>query len=217
MSSVGDCQTCLLNNNLLSWLLVVSDAWCCCWSVLLCVDLVFFPFCDARYKRYRSDPWEGFIGEESEFIYLISEEKSRDIMLKTGKLLLWACIYIRLFWFTGFTYKGHKWLKWFLPLKLWFWKPFFQNTSVLFWHPIWKYWVEKFFFQTIGREKKNMVYSKLLWKYLDKCGMPWDRCWSGEMVNGDVYEKCTLSPCTYWTANNLCDHIYPNMGTGVVI
>ena len=37
--------------------------------------------------RYRSDPCDRFIGEESEFISLISEEKSRDIMLKTGKLL----------------------------------------------------------------------------------------------------------------------------------
>ena len=119
-------------------------------------------FCDARYKRYRSNPWEGFIGEESELISLISKENSRDIMLRTGKLLLWACIYIRLFWFTCFTYKEHKWLKWFLPLRLWFWKPFFQkNTSILFWHPIWRYWMENSF-QTI--DGKNMVYSKLLFK-----------------------------------------------------
>ena len=67
-------------------------------GVSYCVLIVFFPFCDARYKRYRSDPWEGFIGEESEFISLINEEKSRDIMLKTGKLLRWSCIYILLFW-----------------------------------------------------------------------------------------------------------------------
>ena len=37
------------------------------------------------------------------FIMLINKEKSRDIMLKPGKLLHWACIYIHLFWFTCFT------------------------------------------------------------------------------------------------------------------
>ena len=55
-------------------------------GVFYCMLIVFLPFYDARYKRYRSEPWKGFIGEESEFISLISEEKSRDIMLKTGKL-----------------------------------------------------------------------------------------------------------------------------------
>ena len=44
--------------------------------------IVFFPFCDARYKRYRGDLWKGFMREESKFISLISEEKSRDVMLE---------------------------------------------------------------------------------------------------------------------------------------
>ena len=56
-------------------------------GVSYCVLIVFFPFCDARYKRYRSGIWRGFIEEESELISLISEEKSRDIMLESGKLL----------------------------------------------------------------------------------------------------------------------------------
>ena len=38
-----------------------------------------------------------------------------------------------------------------------------------------------------------------------------------KMENGDVYEKCTLCPCTYRTTNTLCDHIYPPMGKGLVI
>ena len=44
--------------------------------------------------------------------------------------------------------------------------------------------------------------------------MPRRRCWDRKVV---VYEKCTLCPGTYWTTNNLCDHIYPHMGRGVVI
>ena len=51
-------------------------------------------------------------------------------------------------------------------------------------------------FQTI--DGKNMVYSKLFFlKYLEEYDMPSCRYGNGEMVNGDVYEKCTLSPCTY--------------------
>ena len=56
-------------------------------GVSYCVLILLFPFCDARYKRYLGDIGKGFIGEGSEFISLISEEKSRDIMLKIGKLL----------------------------------------------------------------------------------------------------------------------------------
>ena len=57
--------------------------------------LFYFHVCDARYKRYRSGIRRGFIEEESEFISLISEKKSRDIMLKSGKLFSeLASIYI---------------------------------------------------------------------------------------------------------------------------
>ena len=56
--------------------------------MILASVLSVVSFCDARKQRYKSDPWRGFIEEESEFISLISEEKSRDIMLESGKLLL---------------------------------------------------------------------------------------------------------------------------------
>ena len=45
-----------------------------------------------------------------------------------------------------------------------------------------------------------MIYSKLLLKYLDECDMLNCRCGNGEMVNGDVYEKCTLCPSTMTTS-----------------
>jgi hypothetical protein len=51
-----------------------------------------------------------------------------------------------------------------------------------------------------------------------KYGIPRCRYGSGEMEYGVVFfEKCTLCPGTYRTTNNLCDHIYPHMGRGVVI
>ena len=62
------------------------------------VLIVFFPVCDARYKRYLGDIGKDLLEKNQKFISLISEEESRDIMLKTGKLLHWACIYIHLFW-----------------------------------------------------------------------------------------------------------------------
>ena len=55
----------------------------CCWSVLPCVDCVL-PVCDARYKRYLGDIGKDLL-EKNQSLFL--EEKSRDIMLKTGKLL----------------------------------------------------------------------------------------------------------------------------------
>jgi hypothetical protein len=66
------------------------------------------------------------------FIILINKEKSRDIILKPGKLLLWACIYIHLFWITCFTYKELEWFKWYVPLKPYFWKDFTKIWGTLY-------------------------------------------------------------------------------------
>ena len=65
--------------------------------------IVFFPFCDARCKRHRGDPWKGFTREESEFNSLICEEKSRDFMLESRQatplsLHLYTSILIYLFY-----------------------------------------------------------------------------------------------------------------------
>ena len=57
--------------------------------------LFYFHVCDARIKRYRGGLWRGIMEGGSEFISLISEKKSRNIMLKSGKLFSeLASIYI---------------------------------------------------------------------------------------------------------------------------
>ena len=94
-----------------------------------------------------------------------------------------------------------------------FWKPFYKDMKTILLPYVGIYIVD---IQNHRMGKIWFIPNSFL-KYLDECDMPNCRYWSGEMVNGDVYKRCTLSPCTYWTANNLCDHIYPHMGKGVVI
>jgi hypothetical protein len=51
---------------------------------------------------------------------------------------------------------------------------YFQNTSILFWHPVWGYRMEinfKLF------DRRSIVYSKLFLKTL--CGYEAPRCWCG--------------------------------------
>ena len=131
-------------------------------GVSYCVLIVFFPFCDARYKRYLGDIGKDLL-EENQSLFLWSVRRSPGILCwNTGKLLHWACIYIRLSWFTCFTYKEHKWLKWFLPLRLWFLKTFFQKYKYIILTPYMEVLDGKNSFQTI--DGKNMVYPKPLFK-----------------------------------------------------
>ena len=108
------------------------------WGLVCLLSVVLFSCCDARDKRYRGGIWKGFIGERWEFISLINEEKSRNIMLKSGKLLSeLASIYI--------YFGSHVLLiKSISDLcgvchNRYDLKTLFQNISILFWYPLWRY------------------------------------------------------------------------------
>ena len=49
-----------------------------------------------------------------------------------------------------------------------------------------------------------MIYSKLLLKVPSDYDMSKCRYGSGEVMNGDVYEKCTLCPSTYVDQSIIC-------------
>ena len=171
--------------------------------------LCYPPVCDARYKHYRSGLWNGVI-EEGKFVE--PEDQDRDHFAEQGKLSSeLAFIYIY-FGLHVLLIKSKKLFMWCLPQKLWFWKPF----------PKYKYIILTPYLEILaGISFPNYRMGKILftqnsfWKYLCGGGIPRCRCGNGEMVNGDVYEKCTLCPCTYRTNNTLCDQIYPPMGKGL--
>ena len=54
------------------------------------------------------------------------------------------------------------------------------------------------------RMGKYGLFQTLFFKYRDECDMPNYRYGSGEMMNGDVYEKCTLCPLTYVDQPIIC-------------
>ena len=190
MSSVGDCQTRLLNNNSFpSWLLFVSVAWC---LLLKCPTVCWL--CSFLFATLDINATWMIL----ERIYL---EKNRSLFLwsvrRSPGTLCWkqasyfselAFIYVY-FDLHVLPMKGINDLSGFCHKSYDFFENPFPKYKYIILTPYMEVLGGKILFQTIRWEKKNIVYSKLLWKYLDKCEMPWDRCWSGEMVNGDVYKK----------------------------
>ena len=189
------------------WLITCLYTTC---GLVCLLHVVLFSCCDARDKRYRGGIWKGFIGERWEFISLINEEKFRNIMLKSGKLsseLAFIYIYFgshvllikSISDLCGVCHKRYDFENPFPKYKYIILTPYMEILAGISFpnYRMGKYCLLKTPLKVRGW-MWNAVISVLKWR------------------NGDGCEKkCTLCPCTYRTTNNLCDHIYPHMGTGL--
>ena len=146
-------------------------------GVSYCVLIVFFPFCDARHKRYLGD-----IGKD-----LL--EKNQSLFLWSVRRSPWTLCWKQASYFTelAFIYIYFDHLKYSKSSDDVL-KTFLQKTWKLFWHPIWRYWMENSFFSNYRMGNIWFIPNSFL-KYRDECDMPNCRYGSGEMMNGDVYEK----------------------------
>ena len=173
-------------------------------GVSYCVLIVFFPFCDARYKRYLGDIGKDLL-EMNRSLFLWSLRRSPGTLCwkQASYFTELAFIYI---YFDHLMYS---------KVVIMFWKPFYKRyenyLDTIYGGIGWK-----ILFQTIGWEKYGL--SQLLFfstRMNVTCrivGMEVEKWWLMMFMKN---AHCVL---VLWRpADNLCDHIYPNMGTGVVI
>ena len=134
---------------------------------------------------YRSDENVAGVYDEGEYF----EQQEPEHFVEQGKL----------FAELAFTYLYFDYMQYSKVVIMIFTKPFYKGYE--------NYFATlcrnvEYILKTIGW--KNLVYSKLLLKYLVEFDMPNCRYGSGEMMNGDVYEKCTLCPSTYVDQPIIC-------------
>ena len=117
----------------------------CCWSVLLCVDFVFFPFCDARYKRYLGDIGKDLL-EMNRSLFLWSLRRS------PGTLCWKQASYFTEIAFIYIYFDHLKYSKVAMILKIFFTKTWKKNYFATLYGGIgWK-----ILFQTIVWEKHGL-------------------------------------------------------------
>ena len=152
------------------------------------------PVCDARYKHHRSGLWNGVI-KEGEFAE--PEDQDQVHFAEQGKLFSELASTYIYFGSHVLLIKSISDLCGVCHKRYDFENPF----------PKYNYIILTPYLEILAgisfsnyRMGKILFTQKLLWKYLCGCGIPRCRCGNGEMVNGGVYEKCTLCLCPMTTS-----------------